>query len=162
VSPSHSNSSAGPIELDEPSGQPIRPLIPVILEQPLPVRLVAIEDVHVPCPAGVDHLLDAFYVDLLNMVRLNDIDDIDENGVTVIRFRADNHVLHLHVEDRPVEHDALRPLIVELDDRASLMKKLIANHIHYEWVKGIAAGDDHVLLIDPAGNYVGVIHHVRV
>ena len=39
------------------------------MPEPLPVRLVAVADVRLPAPAGVERALDAFYVDLLGFVR---------------------------------------------------------------------------------------------
>jgi hypothetical protein len=39
------------------------------MPEPLPVRLVAVADVRLPAPAGVERALDAFYVGLLGCVR---------------------------------------------------------------------------------------------
>lgn len=147
-----------PIPLDDSPGQLIRAIDGVMLEQPLPVRLIAVDDVTIPCPAGVDHLLDAFYVELLGMKRVT---NAGPSLALVIEFRADNVSLRLAVEDRPVEHDALRPMMVEVDDRGRLIKEVIDRRMPFEMIKSLIAGEDHLLLIDPAGNYVGVLQHRR-
>src|SRR5688500_8447719 len=55
----------------EPTARPLPPVHdprPRLLE-PLPVRLIAVEDVRLPAPAGVETKLDAFYVVLLGFER---------------------------------------------------------------------------------------------
>src|SRR5437870_13248689 len=74
-----------------------RPLIP----EPLPVRLVAIEDVHLPAPAGLETELDGFYAEMWEFER-------DENDPGVVD-RADNFRLRFDVIEPPIARDELRP-----------------------------------------------------
>jgi len=73
------------IPMDESSGVEVesaaadaRPRMP----EPLPVRLVCVEDAHLPAAAGLEKQLDAFYVDLLGFQR--------ETGVDGLIYEAEN------------------------------------------------------------------------
>ena len=59
------------MELEEPTTE-FHPVIDnrARMPEPLPVRLVAIEDVRLPAPAKIEEKLDAFYVTLLQFERL--------------------------------------------------------------------------------------------
>lgn len=56
-------------DVSEVGAAPGEPDPRVRMPEPLPVRLVAVADVRLPAPAGVERALDAFYVDLLGFVR---------------------------------------------------------------------------------------------
>lgn len=136
-----------PVELEEASqsveGKPdARPRVP----EPLPVRLIAIEDVRLLAPAGVEEELDAFYVGLLLFVRV-------EGELT---YRADNFDLKFEVREAPVVHDSLRPTGVEVLSLAETEKKLIDREIEYIRQRGTVAGLTTLLVLDPAGNWVEI------
>src|SRR5882724_10492477 len=93
----------------EPPGIPFkpaadrRPLVP----EPIPVRLVSIEDVKLPAPAGIEHELDAFYVGLFAFQR-------DEAEPSQLVYRADNARLRFEVIEPPVARDEYRPTQIEV------------------------------------------------
>ncbi len=87
------------------------------MDEPLPVKLVAVEDVRMPAPAGVEVQLDAFYVDLLGFERMP--------PETELNYRAENVALRFDMQERPVEHDNLRPQGIEIMSLAEAELKLI-------------------------------------
>jgi hypothetical protein len=122
-----------------------RPLIP----QPLPVKLVAIEDVHLPAPAGLETELDAFYVRMWEFER-------DENEAGLV-YRADNFRLRFDVLEPPIARDELRPVQIEVRSLREAEHKLIEAELEYERQKGLTAGSDVLLVLDPAGNWVALV-----
>jgi len=116
------------------------------LDEPLPVTLVAVNDVRMPAPAGVEIKLDAFYVGLLGFERM-----VPE---TELHYRAENFVLRFEVHERPVEHENLRPQGIEIPSLAEAELKLI--HSGYEYVRqrGVLPGMETISLRDPAGNWI--------
>ena len=132
-------------ELDEPTQQlkldaDKRPRMP----EPLPVRLVSIEDVRMPAPAGVETKLDDFYVKLLEFQRIE----------SELAYQADNFVLRFDIFERPVEHQSLRPQQIEVLSLADTEKKLIERELEYTRQKGLTPGEESLLLLDPAGNWI--------
>jgi hypothetical protein len=121
-----------------------RPLIP----EPLPVRLVAIEDVHLPAPAGIETELDGFYVGMWEFER-----DENEQGLV---YRADNFRLLFDVIEPPIARKELRPVQIEVRSLREAEHKLIEAELEYERQKGLTAGSDVLLVLDPAGNWVAL------
>ena len=119
-----------------------RPLMP----EPLPVRLVAVNDCRLPAPAGRKRELDAFYVGLLGFER-----DTSDPGVA---YHAENFRLVVDVHEPPVARDDLRPLGIEVRSLAEAEQKLIAAEIEYARQRGITPGQESLLLMDPAGNWI--------
>src|SRR3954464_9055406 len=105
-----------PLRLEEASAEvkPVaddRPRMP----EPLPVRLVAIEDVTLPAPPDLEDQLDDLYIHLLEFERIkNDL-----------AYRADNYILRFKQLDQPVPHESLRPQGIEVLSLALTEKKLI-------------------------------------
>ncbi len=119
------------------------------MDEPLPVKLVAVEDVRMPAPAGVEVQLDAFYVDLLGFERMP--------PETELNYRAENVALRFDMEERPVEHDNLRPQGIEIMSLAEAELKLIEGEYEYVRQRGIVLGTETIVLRDPAGNWIEVI-----
>ena len=137
------------MELDEPTtefaiAQDRRPHIP----EPLPVRLVAIADARLIAPAGIEPQLDAFYVGLWGFAR-------DAESYFPV-YRADNFSLRFDVLEPPIARDDLRPLAFEVLSLAQAEHKLIDHEIEYVRQKGINAGEENLVLLDPAGNWVQI------
>ena len=122
-----------------------RPLIP----EPLPVKLVAIEDVHLPASAGLEIQLDAFYVEMWEFER-----DESEPGLV---YRADNFRLRFDVIEPPIARDELRPVQIEVRSLREAEHKLLEAKLEYERQKGLTAGSDVLLVLDPAGNWVALV-----
>ena len=120
-----------------------RPHIP----QPLPVRLVAVEDVRLTAKPEFSEELDAFYVELLGFER--------EHMQTHNIYHAENLSLHIHLIDELPERD-LRPLGIEVESLADIAQRLNEREIEFELQKGLLPGQRTVLLQDPAGNWVAI------
>jgi hypothetical protein len=141
----------------EPSGinfKPVddrRPLIP----EPLPVRLVAIDDLKLPAQAGIERQLDAFYVGLLGFVR----DDAEPQNLI---YRADNVRLRFDVLEPPVDRDEYRPTVIEVPSLLDFEHKLMDAEHDYERQRGLTSGTDMLVLRDPAGNWLEVMSFARV
>ena len=122
------------------------------LPEPLPVRLIAVENVRMLAPRGTDELLDGFYVGLLGFDRYCG----DGAGEGELAFRADNFILRFEFVDPPLVHETLRPQGMEVEDLAELEKKLIEAELEYTRERGITPGRETLLMLDPAGNWVEI------
>ena len=138
------------MELEPSTGnfQPIvdrRPLVP----EPLPVRLVAIQDVDLPAASGLERALQAFYVDLLGFAR-------DPADVDSLVLRAENLRLRFSVLEPPITRDNLRTLGIEVAAIAESEAKLLEANIPYVRQRGLMPGQDTLSLQDPAGNWLAI------
>jgi hypothetical protein len=122
-----------------------RPRVP----EPLPVRLLTIDDARVPAVAGLERQLDAFYVGVLGFVR--------ESAGEQISYRADNFTLHIEVVEPPLRRDDVRALGVEVPSLADLELKLIEQQIDYTRQRGLLPGEESIVLMDPGGNWLTVL-----
>jgi hypothetical protein len=142
------NPDAIPLETDvsaasTDAGVDRRPRIP----EPLPVRLIAVEDVHLLAPPGVEEALDALYVGLLQFERLPG----------ELSYRSDNFTLRFSVSaERPLVHDSLRPLGIEVLSLIDTEHKLVDAEIEYTRQRGVTPGSETLLLLDPAGNWLEI------
>ena len=116
------------------------------IPEPLPVRLVAVNDVSLPAPAGAETKLDAFYVGLLKFERTGD--------PYALSYRADNYELHFDPRERPVEHDSLRPTQIQIPSLGEMERVLTEAQIPYTRQRGITPGAERLVLLDPAGNWI--------
>lgn len=119
------------------------------MDEPLPVKLVAVEDVRLPAPAGVEPKLDAFYVGVLGFERVP--------PETELHYRAENVALRFEVRERPVEHDALRPQGIAIPSLAEAELKLLEGEYEYVRQRGVMPGTETIVLRDPAGNWIELI-----
>jgi hypothetical protein len=138
------------IELHEGTGT-FRPLTDrrPRMEEPLPVKLLTVEDALLLSGAGLERVLDSFYVELLGFVRTGSPHDLI--------YRADNFKLRFRVEEPPVRRDNLRALGMEVRSLASTEQKLLEREIPYRWQKGLLPGHESIVLLDPAGNWVELV-----
>lgn len=128
------------------------------MPEPLPVRLIAVADVRLPCPPPdpqLTRLLDAFYVEVLKFRRLPS-DEFHHF------FLADNYALILQAHNRPVQRERLTPTMIEVLDGRAVREQLVEREIPHEWMRGLTPGADFLLTQDPAGNWVGVIERTAV
>ena len=119
--------------------------------EPPPVRLVAVRDVHRFAPAGAEVELDRFYRDLLRFERESTPDHYPA-------YRAERHRVVFDVVEPPVRRDDLRPVGVEIPHFFDVETYLIENDLPHERVTKLVAGQDGLLLKDPAGNWVALLH----
>ena len=122
--------------------------------EPLPVRVIAVADVRLPAPAGAERQMDAFSVGLLGFERA-------EPPHQLI-YRSENFLLSFDVIDRPVPHESLRPLGIEIPSLGEAEKKLIEAEIEYTRQRGLTPGSQTLLVLDPAGNWVELMERGEV
>ena len=136
------------MELVEPSEnfEPVRDPRPHMPEPP-PVRIVAISDVRLTTVAGLEKLLDEFYVTLLKFER-------DTEDEAHIAYHAERHRVVFDVVEVPPEREDYRPLQVMTPHLTDFVDALNERGIPYEWQKGVAPGIENIFLQDPAGNWV--------
>lgn len=120
----------------------VRPRLP----EPLPVRLLTVENATLLAPAGVEKELDEFYIGLLGFERHAD-------PYRVI-YHADNFDLYFDVIEPPIERDSLKPLGIEVVSLRETELRLIEREYEYERQKGIFPGHFALVLLDPAGNWL--------
>lgn len=144
-----------PFELEPARGdfKPVadkRPKVP----EPLPVRLVAVEDVTLPAVGGMEDVLDAFYVTMLQFEQ-------DRSGEG-LAYQADNFRLRFRVMLPPIEHESYRPVQIEVQSLREAEQKLIDREIEYLRQKGLVPGTESLLLRDPCGNYVELVERREI
>ena len=122
-----------------------RPVMP----SPLPVMLVTIEDARLTAAAGSERELDAFYVGLLQFER--------EAGDEGIVYKAENFRLWIEVQEGPVLRDDMRMLGVVVKSLPDLMRKFREAEIEFSRERGLTAGDERLVLLDPAGNWLRIM-----
>jgi hypothetical protein len=116
--------------------------------EPPPVRLLTVDDAHLPAPAGAEIQLDGFYRDLLGFERQCD----SEFPV----YRAENFRLWFDVVEPPIARVDFRPLRIEVPSIAETEQKLVDGQIEYSHQRGLMAGQESLVLLDPAGNWVEI------
>ena len=146
---------AARLELEQTDGrfQPQvdrRPLMP----EPLPVKLVAVEDVRGRAAAGLEEQLDGFYVEMLQFER-------DDRGEELV-YRAENFRLIMEVVEPPMERPDMRPIVVEVRSLAEAEAKLVDREMEYSRQRGINAGERQLVVQDPAGNWVSIVEGRRL
>jgi catechol 2,3-dioxygenase-like lactoylglutathione lyase family enzyme len=121
-----------------------RPRVP----EPLPVRLIAVADMRVDSPAGLERALDRFYVTLLGMERITTTD--------AIVYRSENFDLYVDVLEPPVTREDYRPVRVEVKSLSEVQLKFVEAEVEHTRRKGLTPGSEALVLQDPAGNWVEV------
>jgi hypothetical protein len=117
------------------------------LPEPLPVKLIAVEDVQLPALAGAEKKMDDLYVGLLEFVK---------EDPARLTYRADNLSLHFELVAGLIERDAYRPLQVEVLSLRDTEKKLFEGEWEYERQRGLTPGSEMLVLFDPSGNLVEI------
>src|SRR6266550_5639137 len=143
--------SDSPIELEEPSGIEPVPDRRARMEEPLPVRLVAIADVTLPVIAGLEVELDRFYLGLLEFLRDTDLRQLV--------YHADNFALRFVVRELLPERGEYRPLQIEVQSLLVAEQKLRDAKIEYVRQKTLTPGEESVVLLDPTGNWVELVEY---
>ena len=143
-----------PIELEAETGvQPVADRR-ARMEEPLPVRLVAIADVTLPVIAGLEVELDRFYVGLLEFVSDADLRELV--------YRADNFAIRFIVQELLPERGEYRPTQIEVQSLLVAEQKLRDAKIEYVRQKTLTPGEESLVLLDPAGNWVELVEYRAV
>lgn len=124
------------------------------IEEPPPVRIVAIDDCVLWAAAGLERQLDGFYVELLKFER--DETPGDEADAHELIYRAENFRVRIQVLERPIPREDLRPLTLVVDSVNDLARRLAELDIGHQRQRGLVPGQDNLLFTDPAGNPVSV------
>ncbi|MEA2710927.1 MAG: hypothetical protein QOF78_3528 [Phycisphaerales bacterium] len=144
-----------PLETDvtagaQDGGADRRPRLP----EPLPVRLVAVEDVRLRAPRGVEEQLDFFYVGLLGFDRA--APHARAAGEEIV-YRSETFNLRFQLTDSPLVHDTLRPQGIEVDVAlVDLEKKFVEAELEFTRERGVTPGRETLRLLDPGGNWVEI------
>jgi hypothetical protein len=140
------------MELEETSGE----FVPQIdnrlrVPEPLPVRLVAVADVTMLAPPGIEAALDALYAGILRFER------VPPTATEPLTYRAENFLLRFQVGDeKPVVHESLRPQGVEVESLGGVERALFDAEIEYTRQRGLTPGSETLLVLDPAGNWLEI------
>ncbi|MCC7350802.1 MAG: hypothetical protein IT446_09550 [Phycisphaerales bacterium] len=119
------------------------------LDEPLPVRLVAVSDVKMAGRPKDGPALDQFYLDLLEFE--------SEQTMCGPVYRSDNFNLCFEwIEQERAEVD-MKPVTIEVRSLARTELKLIEAKMEYTRQRGLVAGRESLLLLDPAGNWVELV-----
>ena len=142
------NRSHEPIPLEDaqskaaiPAGDP-RPR----MAEPLPVRLLTVDDASLIAGAGLEKELDAFYVGLLGFERAE-----AQQGIA---YQAENFRILFELVEPPVQRADMRALGIEVASLRETEARLIDAVIQYARQKGLNPGQESLLLQDPAGNWI--------
>ena len=138
-----------PIELEGETGIEPVPDRRARMDEPLPVRLVAIAHVTLPVSAGLEVDLDRFYVGLLEFVRDGDL--------RPLVYHADNFALRFVVRELLPERGEYRPVQIEVQSLLVLEHKLMEAKMEYVRQRTLVPGEESLVLLDPAGNWVELV-----
>jgi hypothetical protein len=141
-----------PLEHVEGGGFEPRPDRRARMEEPPPVRLVAVEDVRVEAPAGLEKQLDEFYGGILKFER--EYADGD-----VIVYGAENFRLLIKVVEPPVLRDDMRPILIEVPNLLAVEHQLVDLKIEYQRLRRLTLAHASLFLMDPARNWVELIEY---
>jgi hypothetical protein len=61
------------------------------------------------------------------------------------------------VIEPPLRRDDLRPLAVEVPSLADLELRLVETEVEYTRRRGLLPGEESIVLLDPAGNWLEII-----
>jgi hypothetical protein len=119
------------------------------MDQPPPVRLVAVDDVRLPVLAKLVPLLRMFYVGLWGFVA--------EPGGLV--FKAENFRLRFEPVETPppVERGSIRPQGIEVESLIAAERKLVDAETEFIRQRGLLPGQYSLLVQDPGGNWIELV-----
>jgi hypothetical protein len=144
------------IELEQSSGlQPIADSRPR-MDEPPPVRLVAVEDVHRPMLPGILAAMDRFYCELWELV--------PEPGDEPRVYRAENVrlIVGTVIDQKPIERETVRPQGIIVRSLRDAERKLAEAEIEFIRQRGLMPGEQSLLCQDPAGNWIEVFEAVPI
>lgn len=145
-------SESEPIEVEstaspfEPPLDDKRPKMP----EPLPVRLIAVNDVILPAQTGLEQEMDALYVTILKFQR--------DSTTSDLIYQADNFRLCFQNQEGLIERDTYRAVQIEVQaSLAEVEAKLVEAEIEYVRQRGLTPGTESLALTDPSGNWVEIV-----
>jgi len=124
------------------------------MPEPLPVKLLTVEDARLNYAVGLEKELDQFYKCMLGFERT-----ADQQRIV---YRAENFSLHFDVIEPPVQRTDMRTLGIEVLSLRELQQKLTDAEIEFVVQKGLTPGARTFLLRDPAGNWIELAEVARI
>ncbi|MCY2954223.1 MAG: hypothetical protein NTU53_19990 [Planctomycetota bacterium] len=118
------------------------------MPQPLGVRLIAVADVGLPGRAGSEGAMDHLYVGLLGLVR--------EEGEAGLVYQSESFRLCFAMVEGLIVHETYRAAQIEVTSLAGLENKLVESEIEYTRQRGVTAGTECLVLMDPSGNWLEI------
>lgn len=122
------------------------------LDEPLPVELEAVADLHVPTPKAREKDLTQLYVEMLQFARMPDQGHL--------AFRADNFVLRFDLPRGPTPN--YHPIRIIVPSLASLEAKLTEAEMEYSRQRGLMPGNEVTVLLDPDGNWLEISERCEI
>lgn len=123
------------------------------MPEPLPVKILAVEDVYLAAAAGIEKDLDEFYVEMLQFLRDQELP---------LAYWADNFRVIFEVREPPMDRDNYRVLQIEVQKLAEAEQKLVERELECTRQRGLVAGSESLVLLDPAGNWVELVESRKV
>ncbi|HRK30621.1 MAG TPA: hypothetical protein PLD59_06035 [Tepidisphaeraceae bacterium] len=133
-----------------------RPKMP----EPLPVRVIAINDSVSHAVAGREKEMDEFYVTVLGFARANDVSV--ETNFSVLIYHAENVDLSFTIREPIFHRDDLRPVQIEVQSLRVTEQAMIDREMPYTRQRGLAPGQESLVLQDPSGNWVEITERRQV
>jgi len=125
------------------------------IDEPPPVRLVAVEDVSLLSAPGLEKELDDFFVTLLRF-------DKESSLESEIVYRAENFRLRIKIQSGSIDRTDMRAIGIEVPVLADTRRELIEREIEFTYQRGLAPGQESLLLLDPAGNWIELTETKRI
>jgi len=125
------------------------------IDEPPPVRLVAVEDTSILSSPGLEKELDDFFVTMLKFEK-------ESASETQIVYRAENFRLRVQIQTEAIVRTDMRALGIEVPVLADIRGELIEREIEYTHQRGLVPGQESLLLLDPAGNWIELTEAIRI
>jgi catechol-2,3-dioxygenase len=142
----------------EPAPSEFKPIVDRrrLAPEPLPVLLIAIEDVTLPAPAGFEPQLHDFYVGMLGF------SDLSDSSKDKVVYGAENVNLRFDLQKDPAPREEYRTLGIQIESINELEHRLSDAQIEYERRRGMRSGSEMIVLRDPAGNWLELSEHAEL
>ena len=118
------------------------------MEEPLPVELEAVADVHLPSPRIPTAKLDAFYVTILEFAAVHD----DHHPA----YQADNFQLIFNLPRRELIQEDFRTTKIIVQSLGALQSKLLEAELEFERQKSVTPGREVIVMQDADGNWLEI------
>jgi hypothetical protein len=118
------------------------------MEEPLPVEIEAVGDVHLPCARVANEKLDALYIALLQFAPIH----ADHHPA----YQANNFRLLFDLPRRELIQEDFRMTRIIVPSLVELQHKLVDAGIEYERQKGVNPGQEALVMQDADGNWLEI------
>lgn len=129
-----------------------RPRMP----EPLPVRVIAVNDSTSFSIAGREQAMDDFYVTVLGFVRATTGKGSAADPAATITYHAENVDLSFAVREPLFPRDDMRAIQIEVLSLQTAEQAIIDREMEYTRQRGISPGQESLVLQDPSGNWVEI------